>query len=171
MGALILLLALGGGTAAGGAGHAPVVYRCTVRGTTVYADHPCGADARRVSVSPNVTPHAPVAFVPAAPAPEEKQAAAPEASAPKDNYPTAAAIREAVRLHKVVLCMTPAQVSSAQPPDFFNPLVGSAVYDGEKYTTWRYRPQDFLVGWPMTVRFRGGRVVGWSDKDRIETRY
>jgi hypothetical protein len=140
MGALLIFMALSGVAAPT---HSATIYRCTLYGTTVYADHPCGDDAHQVKLPPTLTravrqhAPAPLPLVPATHEPKQKARSAPSTTARTGlNCPSEEAIHKAIRSHRVMLCLTPGEVRDAADITYNEYDVKTAVYGGVQYVQW-----------------------------------
>jgi hypothetical protein len=76
-----------------------------------------------------------------------------------DHCPSRSKTQKAIKLSKVVLCMTKQEVNRAAHIKYRDDYeVDSWSNEQGQFTLWRYYKRK--EGWPYAVKFRNGRVVG-----------
>lgn len=164
------------------------VYRCEINGKTVFTDQECAngqgepvdLDAANLSVAEHmVTPgiaalaeeHTQrMAAIAAERAAQRQRQQVPGVACPNNRE-----IRAAVAAQRIAMCMTPEEVTAAQPAQM-NPsdIQQRQLQDGVTVMQWFYAAAT--GDWPARVQFQSGHVIGYASSlptayDRRPSRY
>lgn len=154
-----------------GTASAQQVYKCSIAGKTTYQDRPCPGAPTTANIqkidAPAASMAAPIQTAPAGvavPAPTSSPIASstPTSMREPPARPTGEALRKARMENRVMLGMTEHDVLEVAGKYSDHEVTSGADATGE-YQIWVFRQR--MEGFPLTIAFRQGVVVQYSDRD------